>query len=111
MFYLRYLYLLPYSGVQHILWCVFCFVCLPLVCPVCFFYISLSEFSNVYLHPSNRQGPRCPSMSVDICVFQSLRFDRCLVHIDLVGYIADHYCLTCDSTLIVTRQITYIIHR
>ena len=31
MSYLRYLCLLAYSGVQHILCCVFCFVCLPLV--------------------------------------------------------------------------------
>ena len=31
MSYLYYLCLFAYSGVQHILCCVFCFVCLPLV--------------------------------------------------------------------------------
>jgi hypothetical protein len=43
-----------YSGVQHILCCVFCFVCLRLVYPVlpfsldCPFFIDPSVFFNVY---------------------------------------------------------------
>jgi hypothetical protein len=55
MFYLRYLYLFPYSGVQHILCSVFCFVCLPpmhpmlSVCLDCPFLIAPSVFSNVYI--------------------------------------------------------------
>jgi len=54
MFYLRYLCLFVYSGVQHILLC-FCFVGLRLVYPMlpvsldCSFLIAPSVFSNVYL--------------------------------------------------------------
>ena len=33
MSYLRYLCLFAHSGVQHILCCVFCLVCLRLMCP------------------------------------------------------------------------------
>jgi len=53
MFYLRYLCLFLYSGVQHILCCVFVF--LRLVCPLlpvsldCSFLIALSVFSKVYV--------------------------------------------------------------
>ena len=50
------LFVLPaYSGVQHTLCCVFCFVCLCLVYPKltdsldCPFLVALSVFSNVYL--------------------------------------------------------------
>ena len=52
--YLRYLCLFAYNGVQRILCCVFCFVCLRLVCPMlpvsldCPFLIVPSVFSNIY---------------------------------------------------------------
>ena len=53
--YLRYLCLLTYSGIQHILCCVFCFVCLvscvPNVCKFLWivnFLIASSVFSNAY---------------------------------------------------------------
>jgi hypothetical protein len=52
---LRYLCLFAYSGVQHILCCVFYFVCLHLVYPMspvsldCPFLIATFGFSNVYL--------------------------------------------------------------
>ena len=54
MSYLRYLYLFTYNDVQHILCCVFCFVCLRLypMLPVsldCPFLIVPSVFSNAYL--------------------------------------------------------------
>ena len=55
MSYLRYLCVLAYSGVQHILCCVgLCFVFLRLVCPIlpisldCPFSIAPSILSNVY---------------------------------------------------------------
>ena len=55
MSYLRYLYLFPYSRVQHILWWVLVFGFYPrLVCTVlpvslnCPFLIAPSLFSNVY---------------------------------------------------------------
>jgi hypothetical protein len=54
MSYLRYLCLLAYSGVQHILCCVFCFASLRLVYPMLLvsldspFLMSPSVFSNVY---------------------------------------------------------------
>jgi hypothetical protein len=50
-----YLCFFVHSGVQHILCCVFCFVCLRLVYPIlsvsldCTFVISPSVFSNGYL--------------------------------------------------------------
>jgi hypothetical protein len=55
MSHLRYFFMFAYSGVQHILCCVFCFLCLRLVyrmLPVslyCPFLIAPSVFSNVYL--------------------------------------------------------------
>jgi hypothetical protein len=54
MSYLRYVCLLAYSGIQHILCCVFCFVSLRLVYPMLLvsldspFLMSPSVFSNVY---------------------------------------------------------------
>ena len=54
--YLSYLCLFAYSGVQHILCCIFCFVFLRLVwsmLPVslgCPFLIASSVFSNIYFH-------------------------------------------------------------
>jgi hypothetical protein len=54
MFYLRYLCLFVYSGVQHILCCVFCFVFIRIVYPMlsvsldCPFLIAPSVFSNVF---------------------------------------------------------------
>ena len=48
-------------SVQHILRCVFCFVCLRLVCPMlsvlldCQFLIAPSVFSNVYLSNDGQQ--------------------------------------------------------
>ena len=54
MFYLRYLCLFVYSGVQHILSCVFCFVFIRIVYPMlsvsldCPFMIAPSVFSNVF---------------------------------------------------------------
>ena len=60
MSYSRYPCLFVYSGVQHKLCCVFCFVCFRLVCSVlsvsldCSFLVALSVFSNVYRqHTSN----------------------------------------------------------
>ena len=53
MSYLRYLCLFVYSGVQHVLCCVFVlffFVLLP-VSPDCLFQIAPSVFSNVYCVP------------------------------------------------------------
>jgi hypothetical protein len=51
--YLRYLCLFVYSGVQHMLSSVFCFVCLRIVSCVPnvanFFLIVTSVFSNIYL--------------------------------------------------------------
>ena len=53
MFYLRYLCLFANSGDQHILCCMFCFVCLRLVCPIlpvsldCPFLIAPLVFSKV----------------------------------------------------------------
>jgi hypothetical protein len=44
MSYLRYLCLFTFSGVQHILCCVFCFVCLCLVSCVPY-VVSFSGFS------------------------------------------------------------------
>ena len=44
MSYLRYLCLFLYSGVQHILCCIFCFVCLRLVSVVPYL-VSFSELS------------------------------------------------------------------
>jgi hypothetical protein len=50
--YLRYLCLFGYSGVHHILFCVFCFACLRLVCSIlsvsldCPFLIAPSIYSN-----------------------------------------------------------------
>jgi len=55
MSYLRYVYALPYSGVQHIFCSVFVLFCLPLVHPMlpvcldCPFLIAPSVFSNVYI--------------------------------------------------------------
>jgi hypothetical protein len=54
MSFLRYLCLFAYSGVQHILSCVFCFVCLRLMCPVlpvspdCTVCITLSVLSRIF---------------------------------------------------------------
>ena len=42
MSYLRYMCLLAYSGVHHILCCVFCFVCLRLVCPMFLWIVHFS---------------------------------------------------------------------
>jgi len=49
--YVHYLCLFVYSGVQHIVCCVFCFVCLRLCCSFSglSILISPSVFSNVYL--------------------------------------------------------------
>jgi hypothetical protein len=55
MFYLRYFVLFLYSGVQHILCCVFVLFFLCLVYPMlpvsldCHYLIAPSVFSNVYL--------------------------------------------------------------
>ena len=55
MSYLRYFCLLAYSGVQHILCCIFGWFCLRLVYPILSFYLDYlfvivpSVFSNVYL--------------------------------------------------------------
>jgi len=54
MSYLGYLGLFTYSGIQHILCCVFCLVCLRLVYPMlpvslyCPFLIAPSIFYNIY---------------------------------------------------------------
>jgi len=52
MSYLRYLCLIAYSGLQHILCCVFRCLVYPML-PVsldCPFSIALSVFSNIYFH-------------------------------------------------------------
>jgi hypothetical protein len=65
MFYLCYLYLFPYSGVQHILCCVFCFVCLPLVCPVCFFLFPLrNSLTFIYIPQTDRDLDVCQYLCV-----------------------------------------------
>ena len=59
MCYLRNLYLVVHSDVQHILCCVLSVLALCLLCPMlpvslaCSFLIFLSVFSNVYLHLPN----------------------------------------------------------
>ena len=57
MSYLRYLCLLTYSGVQHILCCVFLRIVYPML-PIsldCPFFIAPSVFTNVYLHAGCRE--------------------------------------------------------
>ena len=54
--------LFAYSGVQHILCCVFCFVCLRLVYPMlpvsldCPLLIDPSVFSNVYYQQNTAEN-------------------------------------------------------
>ena len=84
MSYLRYLCLLTHSGVQHILRCVFCFVCLRIMysmLPVsldCLFLIAPSVFSNVYASIDILQyyiptGIRfCPTLLVILWIFYNL---------------------------------------
>jgi hypothetical protein len=55
MSYLRFLCLFAYNGVQHILCCVFCLVCLRLVCPslnallgILLNYAALYRVYNIY---------------------------------------------------------------
>ena len=58
MSYLRYLCLFVYSGVQHILCCVFVLIFFVLlqVCLDCSFLIAPSVFSSIYLDTSNTTG-------------------------------------------------------
>ena len=84
-----------HSGIQHMLCCRFCFVCLPLVCPLlpvsldCPFLIATSAFYYVYLQvPLDYLFLNVPS--VFYTVYRTNEFNRSGIKKPFVGYSIYH---------------------